>query len=161
MLKKYFSGLSTTTFLLAFASLFADVSTEMLYPVLPVFLTRTLGASPALVAWSKGSPSRFRVLSRGSLGGSRRKLRRRKPIAVAGYFLAAVSKPLIGLATSWTGVLGARGVGRWERRVGPADALVAASADEGTAERRSAWRGSATTSAPAWGRCSPSLSCRY
>src|SRR2546428_4585816 len=38
-LKNYFSGLSRNTFLLMFASLFADVSTEMLYPVLPVFLT--------------------------------------------------------------------------------------------------------------------------
>ncbi len=46
----YFAGLSANTFLLARASLFADTSTEMLYPILPVFLTQTLGApvrSPA------------------------------------------------------------------------------------------------------------------
>jgi hypothetical protein len=45
MLQRYFSGLSKNTFLLAFASLFADISTEMLYPVLPIFLTQTLNAS--------------------------------------------------------------------------------------------------------------------
>ena len=39
---RYFAGLSRNTFLLAFASLFADISTEMLYPVLPIFLTQTL-----------------------------------------------------------------------------------------------------------------------
>ena len=40
--ERYFAGLSRNTFLLAFANLFADVSTEMLYPVLPIFLTQTL-----------------------------------------------------------------------------------------------------------------------
>jgi hypothetical protein len=43
LLRKYFTGLSTNTVLLALASFFADTSTEMLYPVLPVFLTQTLG----------------------------------------------------------------------------------------------------------------------
>src|SRR5206468_1150848 len=42
--QRYFAGLSRNTFLLAAASLFADISTEMLYPVLPVFLTQTLKA---------------------------------------------------------------------------------------------------------------------
>jgi hypothetical protein len=46
---QYFSGLSRNTFLLAFSSLFADISTEMLYPVLPVFLTQTLKASGSAV----------------------------------------------------------------------------------------------------------------
>jgi hypothetical protein len=44
-MRKYFAGLSANTFLLALASLFADTSTEMLYPILPVFLTQTLGDS--------------------------------------------------------------------------------------------------------------------
>jgi len=38
--RRYFAGLSRNTFLLAFASLFSDISTEMFYPVLPVFLTQ-------------------------------------------------------------------------------------------------------------------------
>ena len=45
---RYFAGLSRNTLLLAFASLFADISTEMLYPVLPVFLTQTLKATGAI-----------------------------------------------------------------------------------------------------------------
>jgi hypothetical protein len=52
--KKYFSGLSANTFLLAAASLFADISTEMLYPVLPMFLTQTLGASTSAVGLVEG-----------------------------------------------------------------------------------------------------------
>jgi hypothetical protein len=48
-MKQYFAGLSRNSFLLAAASFFADTSTEMLYPVLPVFLTRTLKASGSIV----------------------------------------------------------------------------------------------------------------
>ena len=50
-MKQYFTGLSRNTFLLAAASFFADTSTEMLYPVLPVFLTQTLKASGSIVDW--------------------------------------------------------------------------------------------------------------
>ena len=49
-----FCGLSRNTFLLAFASLFADISTEMLYPVLPIFLTQTLKASGSVVGLVEG-----------------------------------------------------------------------------------------------------------
>ena len=47
--KRYFAGVSKNTVLLAFTSLFADISTEMLYPVLPIFLTQTLHASGSVV----------------------------------------------------------------------------------------------------------------
>ena len=53
-MKQYFAGLSRNSFLLAFASFFADTSTEMLYPVLPVFLTRTLKASGSIVGLVEG-----------------------------------------------------------------------------------------------------------
>ncbi len=54
VLQRYFAGLSRNTFLLACASLFADISTEMLYPVLPVFLTQTLKASGSVVGLVDG-----------------------------------------------------------------------------------------------------------
>lgn len=50
MPRAYFAGLSRNVILLAIASLFTDISTEMLYPVLPVFLTQILGASGSVVA---------------------------------------------------------------------------------------------------------------
>src|SRR5213079_1184136 len=107
-LKKYFSGLSANTFLLACASLFADVSTEMLYPVLPVFLTQTLGASAAVVGLVEGIALAAQNIVQGFSGWLSDKLQRRKPVALAGYALAAVAKPLIGLSAAWPGVLGAR-----------------------------------------------------
>jgi MFS family permease len=131
-LKRYFSGLTANTFLLAFASLFADVSTEMLYPVLPMFLTQTLGASPTVVGVVEGIAQAIQNVVQGFSGWLSDRLRRRKPVAVAGYLLAAVSKPLIGLATSWPAVLGSRSLDRLGAgvRSAPRDALVAASADE-------------------------------
>jgi hypothetical protein len=54
VIEQYFAGLSKSTFLLAFASLFADISTEMLYPVLPVFLTQTLQANGSIVGFIDG-----------------------------------------------------------------------------------------------------------
>ena len=54
VVQRYGAGLSRNTFLLAFASLFADISTEMLYPVLPIFLTQTLNSSGSIVGLVEG-----------------------------------------------------------------------------------------------------------
>ena len=131
LLKKHFSGLSANTFLLAAASLFGDVSSEMLYPVLPVFITQTLGASPTSLGLIEGVAPAVQNIVQGLSGWLSDKLRRRKPIAIVGYLFAAVSKPLIGLSTGWMGVLGARSLDRLGTgiRSAPRDALVAASAD--------------------------------
>jgi MFS family permease len=131
-LRKYFAGLSANTFLLALASLFSDVSTEMLYPVLPVFLTQTLGTSPGVVGLIEGIAQAIQYIAPGFSGWLSDKLTRRKPIALAGAALSALAKPLIGLSTGWLGVLGARSLDRLGSgiRSAPRDALVAASAAE-------------------------------
>jgi MFS family permease len=131
-LKKYFSGLSVNIFLLAVASLFADISTEMLYPVLPIFLTQTLGASASVVGIVEGIAQAMQNIVQGFSGWLSDKLQRPKPIAVIGYALAAISKPLIGLSTSWTGVLGARLLDRLGSgtRSAPRDALIASSVED-------------------------------
>jgi MFS family permease len=106
--QRYFSGLSSNTFLLALASLFADISPEMLYPVLPIFLKQVLNASGSVVGLVEGIAEATQNIVQGLSGSISDKLQRRKPIALAGYFLAAIAKPLIGLSTAWQGVLGAR-----------------------------------------------------
>jgi MFS family permease len=130
--QRYFAGLSRDTFLLACASLFADISTEMLYPVLPVFLTQVLGASGSVVGLVDGVAQATQNIVQGFSGWLSDRLRRRKPIALAGYLLAAIAKPLMGLSTSWPGVLGGRFLDRLGAgaRSAPRDALVASSADE-------------------------------
>jgi MFS family permease len=130
--QRYFAGLSRNTFLLACASLFADISTEMLYPILPVFLTQTLGAGGSAVGLIDGVAQATQNIVQGFSGWLSDKLQKRKSIALAGYLLAAVAKPLIGLATGWQGVLGARFLDRLGAgaRSAPRDALIASSADE-------------------------------
>src|ERR1700751_1318864 len=95
LFRRYFAGLSKNTFLLAFASLFADISTEMLYPVLPVFLTQTLKASGSIVGLVDGFAQATQNIVQGFSGALSDKLRRRKVIALVGYFLAALGKPLM------------------------------------------------------------------
>jgi MFS family permease len=107
-MRRYFSGLSANTFLIALASLFADTSTEMLYPVLPVFLTQTLGARVSIVGLVEGIAQATQNIAQGFSGWISDRLRQRKPIATVGYALAAVAKPLIGLSTGWPGAVGAR-----------------------------------------------------
>ena len=107
VLQRYGAGLSRNTFLLAFASLFADISTEMLYPVLPIFLTQTLNLSGSIVGLVEGVAQATQNIVQGFSGSLSDKLQKRKPIALAGYLIAAIAKPLIGLSTSWQGVLGA------------------------------------------------------
>jgi MFS family permease len=127
--QKYFSGLTTNTLLLAFASLFSDISTEMLYPILPIYLTQYLKATGSIVGIIEGIAQATQNIVQGFSGWLSDKLQRRKPIALVGYFLSAVSKPFIGLANTWRVVLAARfsdrlGAGS---RSAPRDALIAES----------------------------------
>ena len=88
-LRKYFAGLTPNTFLLALASLFGDISSEMLYPVLPVFLTQMLKASGSVVGLIDGFAQAAQNIVQGLSGSLSDRLQRRKSIALAGYFLAA------------------------------------------------------------------------
>src|SRR6516165_2702134 len=130
--QRYFAGLSRNTFLLATASLFADISTEMLYPVLPVFLTQTLKASGSVVGVVDGFAQATQNIVQGFSGTLSDKLQKRKSVALAGYLLAAIAKPLMGLATAWQGVFAARLLDRLGAgaRSAPRDALIASSVDE-------------------------------
>lgn len=127
----HFAGLSRNTFLLALASLFADISSEMLYPVLPIYLTQSLKAGGGVVGLVEGIAQATQNVVQGFSGSLSDRLQRRKPLALAGYALAALAKPLIGLSSAWPGVLGARFVDRLGTgvRSAPRDALLAASAD--------------------------------
>jgi MFS family permease len=122
---------------LGFTSLFMDFSSEMIHGLLPVFLVLNLGASAAVLGLVEGIAEATAQITRVFSGWLSDLLRRRKALAVAGYGLAAVTKPLFPLATSVATVL----VARFADRVGkgirgaPRDALVA---DVTPAEQRGA-----------------------
>jgi MFS family permease len=127
-----FSGISRDTILLAASSLFADISTEMLYPVLPIFLTQVLHASGSVVGLVEGIGSASQNVVQGFSGWLSDKLQKRKSLALAGYLVSALGKPLMGVASVWPEVLG----GRFLDRVGagfrsaPRDALIASSVSQ-------------------------------
>ena len=131
LVEKYFSGLTKNSILLAFASLFSDISTEMLYPILPVYLTQYLKANGSIVGIIEGIAQAAQNMIQGFSGWLSDKLQQRKPIALVGYFLSAISKPFIGLANTWQMVLAARfsdRVGAGSRSA-PRDALLADSVE--------------------------------
>jgi MFS family permease len=131
-IQRHFAGLSKNTFLLALSSLFADISSEMLYPVLPVFLTQTLKATGSIVGLVDGFAQAAQNIVQGFSGALSDKLQKRKSIALSGYLLSAVAKPLMGLSTVWQGLFGARLLDRLGAgtRSAPRDALIASSVSE-------------------------------
>ena len=112
---------------LGFVSLFMDTSSEMIHAALPLFLVLGLGASALSVGVIEGVAEASASLTKVFAGAASDWLARRKPFVLAGYGLAALSKPLFPLATGAAAVLFARCVDRVGKgiRGAPRDALVA------------------------------------
>ena len=112
---------------LALVSLLTDVSSEMIYPLLPVFLGTVIGASPAFIGVIEGAAESTASLLKLASGWWSDRVRRRKPLVVAGYALATLARPLVGIATSATQVLVIRLTDRVGKgiRTSPRDALIA------------------------------------
>lgn len=108
-------------------SFFTDVSSEMIYPLLPVFLTATLGASAGMLGAIEGAAETTASLLKLASGWWSDRARRRKPLVVLGYTLAAVARPLIAIAQTTTQVLAIRLTDRVGKgiRNSPRDALIA------------------------------------
>jgi MFS family permease len=83
---------------LGWVSFFTDLATEMLYPVMPLFVVGTLGASPAVLGLIDGVAEGMSSGLRWIGGALSDRYRRRKPFVTAGYTLSALSKPVMGLA---------------------------------------------------------------
>ncbi|HKP72598.1 MAG TPA: MFS transporter, partial [Pyrinomonadaceae bacterium] len=116
---------------ISLVSLFNDASSEIIYPLLPLFLTVALGASPAVVGLIEGgaeSVSSFLKLFAGYF--SDRSGKRKAPV-VFGYALASFARPLLGFATSWPQVFAVRLADRVGKgiRSAPRDAMIADSAN--------------------------------
>ena len=123
---------------LGVVSLLTDLSSEMIYPLLPSFLVGTLKAGPAFVGLVEGVAESIASLMRVVAGRVSDRLPRRKPLIVAGYGLSSVARPLVALAVAPWHVLAVRAVDRVGKglRGAPRDALLAevtAPADRGRA----------------------------
>lgn len=117
--------------LLGLVSLFVDMSTEMVYPLIPLYLTAMLGASPAIVGIIEGIAESIASLLKVFSGYIGDVYHNKKRLAFAGYSASVLYKILLLLAASWPGVLVARIIDRTGKgiRTAPRDALVAQSSD--------------------------------
>lgn len=123
--------LPRTVFFLGLVSLLTDASSEMIYPLLPLFLSTSLGVGPAFIGVIEGVAESTASLLKLFSGWWSDRLGRRKAIVVAGYSLSACARPLVALAGSGWHVLAIRFTDRVGKgvRTAPRDALIAAATD--------------------------------
>lgn len=109
-----------------------DISSEMIFNLLPLFLANILGAPTSVIGLIEGIAETTASLLKGLSGWLSDKLHQRKWLAVAGYSLSSIAKPFLYFAATWLGVLAVRFVDRVGKgiRTAPRDALLADSVDE-------------------------------
>lgn len=125
--KGLLKGLNRNVIVLGVVSLLNDAASEMIYPLLPMFLTTVLGAGPAALGVIEGlAESTVSILKLFS-GYISDRVSRRKGWIVAGYIISNIIRPLIAVAGSWLTVLGLRMADRIGKgiRTSPRDALIA------------------------------------
>ena len=116
---------------LAAVSFLTDVSSEMIYPLLPVFLTTVLGANASFIGAIEGAAETTAALLKLASGWWSDRVRKRKPLVLWGYAIASTMRPLVAIATSAVQVLLIRVADRVGKgiRNAPRDALIAESVD--------------------------------
>ena len=126
-----FSGITGNVFILGLVSFFTDVSSEMIYPLLPLFLSGVLGAGPAFLGVIEGVAESTASLLKLFSGIVSDRVRRRKRLVLLGYSISTLMRPLIGAAGSAWAVLLIRTGDRVGKgvRTSPRDALIADSVD--------------------------------
>lgn len=129
------SGINKNVVTLSVASFFTDISSEMLYPIIPIFLTSVLGASMPVLGLIEGIAESTAAVLKAFSGWFSDISRKRKPFVVGGYALSSVGKLLFFVAYSWPVVLAARLVDRVGKgiRTAPRDAMLADSCEAGYA----------------------------
>lgn len=127
-----FSGLPRTVVILGCVSLMNDMASDMIAPLLPIFLTATLGAGPAVVGFIEGVAETTASLVKLWSGRLVDRGASQKKLAVCGYLVSNTIRPALGAVGSWGAVLLIRFTDRVGKglRTAPRDALISASVDE-------------------------------
>jgi MFS family permease len=122
-----FSGITGNVLILGLVSFLTDVSSEMIYPLLPLFLTGLLGATPAFLGIIEGVAESTSALLKLFSGILSDRLDRRKGLILFGYSLSSIARPLVAAATAASTVLMIRFADRVGKgvRTSPRDALIA------------------------------------
>lgn len=128
--------LTRNVWVLSAVSFLQDTASELLYPLLPIYLTAVLGAPPAVVGAVEGAAEGAASLTKLTAGPLGDRFARR-PLIAAGYGMAALGKVIVALAGAWPGVLAGRVADRVGKGVrgAPRDALLVDGIDEASRGR--------------------------
>ena len=130
--KKLISKGTRNIILLGLISCFADISSEMVYPLIPLYLTAAFGATPVFVGLIEGIAESIASLLKVFSGYISDRFQHKKAIAFSGYATGLLYKIALIFATSWNGLLSARVIDRFGKgiRTAPRDVMVSESADQ-------------------------------
>lgn len=128
----FMKGITLNVIILGFVSLFTDLSSQMVFPLIPLFLTNVLGAGGAVVGLVEGAAETTASLLKVFSGYWSDKIEKRKPFVLIGYGISSLMKPLFAFSYIWQSVLGIRIAERVGKgiRDAPRDVIVANSCDE-------------------------------
>jgi hypothetical protein len=123
-IRSFFNGLVRNVIIVSFVSLFTDLSSQMVFPVVPLFLL-SLGASAWVIGLVEGAAETTASLLKVFSGYWSDRIRRRKPFVLGGYGLSTITKPMFALAYTWPFVLFVRVLERVGKGVrdAPRDAI--------------------------------------
>jgi len=128
---KIFLGFGKNVTVAGLVSFFMDISSEMIYPLVPLFLVNVLGVSKSVIGLIEGVAESTASLLKVFSGWFSDRLGNRKWLMAVGYGISTLSRPLIALATGWHHVMGSRFIDRFGKgvRTAPRDAIIAESSD--------------------------------
>jgi MFS family permease len=126
---KKIAGVEKNIFYTGLVSFFMDVSSEMIYPLVPIFLSSVLGVNKTVIGLIEGVAESTASLVKVFSGWFSDRIGKRKILLITGYGISTVSRPIIALSTVWSHVLAFRFVDRFGKgiRGAPRDALIAES----------------------------------
>src|SRR5262245_9664049 len=122
-----YRALPRNVYAISLVSLLNDASSEIIYPLLPIFLANSLGASARQIGTIEGLAESISSLLKLFAGYLSDRLAKRKSLVVAGYSIASFARPLLAFAHTWTQVLAIRLTDRIGKgiRTAPRDAMIA------------------------------------
>ncbi len=125
-------GVGANVVILGLVSLFTDLSSQMVFPLIPLFLTTVLGSSMTIVGLIEGSAETTASLLKVFSGYWSDRIKRRKPFVLLGYGLSSLAKPLFAFAYAWQSVFAIRILERVGKgiRNAPRDAIIAESCND-------------------------------
>ena len=129
--RKFF-GFGRNVFVTGLVSFFMDVSSEMIYPLVPLFLSNVLGVNKSVIGLIEGIAESTASLLKVFSGWFSDRIGNRKWLMAVGYGISTLSRPIVALAASWQNVMGSRFIDRFGKgvRTAPRDAIIAESSEK-------------------------------